>query len=81
MYLNVWFSILFFVIILQIIIQLVMSAKGAMSITVQVLEHQLLNDSEGGRGANNESSEVIDILLPLTFYFNLSARLDNVKNF
>jgi len=30
--------------------------------------------------ANNESSEVIDILLPLTFYFNPSTRLDNVKN-
>jgi len=29
--------------------------------------------------ANNESSEVIDILLPVTFYFNLSTRLDNVK--
>jgi len=31
-------------------------------------------------GANNESSEVIDILLPVTFYFNPSTRLDNVKN-
>jgi len=30
--------------------------------------------------ANNESSEVIDILLPVTFYFNPSTRLDNVKN-
>jgi len=29
--------------------------------------------------ANNESSEVIDILLPVTFYFNPSTRLD-VKN-
>jgi len=29
--------------------------------------------------ANNESSEVIDILLPVTFYFNPSTRLDNVK--
>jgi len=32
------------------------------------------------RSANNESSEVIDILLPVTFYFNPSTRLDNVKN-
>jgi len=32
------------------------------------------------RRANNESSEVIDILLPVTFYFNRSTRLDNVKN-
>jgi len=33
--------------------------------------------------ANNELSEVIDILLPflITFYFNPSTRLDNVKNF
>jgi len=31
--------------------------------------------------ANNESSEVIDILLPVTFYFKPSTRLDNVKNF
>jgi len=31
--------------------------------------------------ANNESSEVVDILLPVTFYFNPSTRLDNVKNF
>jgi len=30
--------------------------------------------------ANNESSEVIDILLPVTFYFNPSTRLDNEKN-
>jgi len=30
--------------------------------------------------ANNESSEVIDILLPVTFYFNPSTRLDNIKN-
>jgi len=30
--------------------------------------------------ANNESSEVIDILLPVTFYFIHSTRLDNVKN-
>jgi len=30
--------------------------------------------------ANNESSEVIYILLPVTFYFNPSTRLDNVKN-
>jgi len=29
--------------------------------------------------ANNESSEVIDILLPVTFYFIPSTRLDNVK--
>jgi len=29
---------------------------------------------------NNESSEVIDILLPVHFYFNPSTRLDNVKN-
>jgi len=29
--------------------------------------------------AKNESSEVIDILLPVTFYFNSSTRLDNVK--
>jgi len=32
-------------------------------------------------GANNESSEVIDILLPVTCYFNPLTRLDNVKNF
>jgi len=32
------------------------------------------------REANNELSEVIDILLPVTFYFNPSTRLDNVKN-
>jgi len=31
--------------------------------------------------ANNESSEGIDILLPVTFYFNALTRLDNVKNF
>jgi len=31
--------------------------------------------------ANNESSEVVDILLPVTFYCNPSTRLDNVKNF
>jgi len=31
--------------------------------------------------ANNESSEVVDILLPVTFYFIPSTRLDNVKNF
>jgi len=30
--------------------------------------------------ANNESSEVIDILLPVAFYFNPSTRLDKVKN-
>jgi len=30
--------------------------------------------------ANNESSEVIDNLLPVTFDFNPSTRLDNVKN-
>jgi len=29
--------------------------------------------------ANNESSEVSDILLPVSFYFNPSTRLDNVK--
>jgi len=33
------------------------------------------------RCANNDSSEVIDILLPVTFYFNPSTRLDNVRNF
>jgi len=32
------------------------------------------------QSANNESSVVIDILLPVTFYFNPSTRLDNVKN-
>jgi len=32
------------------------------------------------RSANNESSEVVDILLPVTFYLNPSTRLDNVKN-
>jgi len=31
--------------------------------------------------ANNESSEVVDILLPVTFYFNPSTRLDNATNF
>jgi len=31
-------------------------------------------------GANNES-EVVDILLHVTFYFNSSTMLDNVKNF
>jgi len=30
--------------------------------------------------ANNESSEVVDILLPVNFYFYPSTRLDNVKN-
>jgi len=30
--------------------------------------------------ANSESSEVVDILLPVTFYFDPSTRLDNVKN-
>jgi len=29
--------------------------------------------------ANNESSEIIDNLLPVTFLFNPSTRLDNVK--
>jgi len=33
------------------------------------------------RGANNESSEVVDILLPGTFYFNPLTRLDNGTNF
>jgi len=33
------------------------------------------------RSANNESSEGLDILLPVTFYFNPSTGLDNVKNF
>jgi len=32
------------------------------------------------RQANNESSEIIDILLQVTYYFNPSTRLDNVKN-
>jgi len=31
--------------------------------------------------ANNESSEVVDILLPVTFYFNPSTRLDKATNF
>jgi len=30
--------------------------------------------------ANNESSDVVDILLPVTFYFNPSTRLDNATN-
>jgi len=30
---------------------------------------------------NNESSKVVDILLSVTFYFNPSTRLDNVKIF
>jgi len=30
--------------------------------------------------ANTESSKVIEILLPVTFYFNTSTRLDNVRN-
>jgi len=29
--------------------------------------------------ANNESSEVVDIFLPVTFYFNSSTRLDNAQ--
>jgi len=33
----------------------------------------------GVQGANNESSEVIDILLPVIFYLNPSIRID-VKN-
>jgi len=33
------------------------------------------------RHSNNESSEVFDILLPVTFYLNPSTMLDNVKNF
>jgi len=32
-------------------------------------------------GANHESSEVVEILLPMTFYFNPATRLDNVRNF
>jgi len=36
------------------------------------------NFSTRSRSANNESSEDIDILLPVTFYFNPSTRLDNV---
>jgi len=32
------------------------------------------------REANNESSKNIDILPPVTFKFNPSTRLDNVKN-
>jgi len=32
------------------------------------------------RLANNESSEDIEILLPVTLYFNPSTRPDNVKN-
>jgi len=32
------------------------------------------------RCANNESSEVIDILLPATFYFKPSTRPNNVTN-
>jgi len=31
--------------------------------------------------AHNESPEVVDIFLPVTFYFNHSTSLDNVKNF
>jgi len=31
--------------------------------------------------ANNESSEVVDILLPVTIYFNTSTTRDKVKNF
>jgi len=34
-----------------------------------------------GGGYYYESSEVVDILLPETIYFNPSTRLDNVKNF
>jgi len=34
-----------------------------------------LQDSE----ANNESSEVVDILMPMTFYWDPRTRLDNVK--
>jgi len=37
-------------------------------------------DAAVWRAANNESSKVIDSLLPVTFYFNSSTRLDNVKN-
>jgi len=33
------------------------------------------------RVANNESSEVVDILLHVTFYFNPLTKLNNVKNF
>jgi len=42
--------------------------------------HIISSRPTGIRDANNESSEVIDILLPVTFYFNPSTRLDNVKN-
>jgi len=31
--------------------------------------------------ATNESSDVVDILLLVTFYFNPSTRLDNATNF
>jgi len=40
-----------------------------------------LHTLKTARQANNESSEVVDILLPVTFYFNPSTRLDNVTNF
>jgi len=36
---------------------------------------------QGGPGSKYESSEVIDSLLPVTFYFNPSTMLDNVQNF
>jgi len=42
---------------------------------VDVITHRRL------QGANNKSSEVADILMPVTFYFYHSTRLDNVKNF
>jgi len=41
----------------------------------QVDIYQLIN-----KFANNESSEFIDILLPVTFYFNPSTRLDNASH-
>jgi len=48
----------------------------ARSSTLKTMEYNILLPV-----VNNESSEVIDILLPVTFYFNPSTRLHNVKNF
>jgi len=50
------------------------------SVTITHVASFYKNRHTASPRANNESSEVIDILLPVNFYFNPSTRLDNVKN-
>jgi len=50
----------------------VIGTRGPIRPTIQAVQ--------AVRWAKHESSEVIDICLPVTFYFNPSTRLDNVKN-